>query len=233
MRKPRIVYHVHADGKLPKTSPEVKGLEVHPLSTAAHFPNEAGIKCFQDFTPLKDEASIKAFRADFIEHLRDYVGIKRVLNADLGPELYDDEPIANTIDLGGGNVLVPYALNDAFNQRVVARVTPNSTTDFPDDGGFLNPGARVRECGFKLQVGRAGISSTAEYVPFGSVVRFGMYVLELPEGDLLMRFKDNFPTFPSPVSHYEMTQTIESDEWGAGHMSGVQRLRRIQTVNCN
>jgi len=53
----------------------------------------------------------------------------KVLNAPLDPANYEDEPLDNGLDFGGGNVVLAYALTEHANLRVAMRVEGSELTN--------------------------------------------------------------------------------------------------------
>ena len=106
-------------------------------------------------------------RTKFLTCLRDTFGIKIL------PSDYDNIPLDGVIDLGGGNHILPYIVNDDANQRVM--------TKRGHDGNkvvAMPPGSCLHEGGFRLVVGCAGINTNDGRYPFGSMFTEGVYIIE-------------------------------------------------------
>merc|ERR1711908_166153 len=113
--------------------------------------------------------------------------------------------VENQIDLGGGSAILPYAANDKLNQRVYEMVGAEVPTEAVTDG-------RIKECGLILTVGRAGIYSNFGCLPFGTVIKFGIYrIFGLGFfGDAVeLFFEDRKPMVPDLNDHYSLDQRVQ------------------------
>jgi len=145
-------------------------------------------------------------------------------------DTYYSDPLENQLDLGTGNTILPFVVSESVGARIM--VGTKMGQQYCSD-------ARVHEGGFRLMVGRAGLTSSVfGYLPYGSTILRGYYVIECPELDspLKMKFWDRAPMIPNNVIHYDVWQTVEHEEFGSGQVAGVYFVRpegrnrqRVQT----
>ena len=105
-----------ADGTLPGV-PGQSGEDGFGFTKAFHWTHEAGIQYLQRLTSFKSDHDIKMLRQSFLSLLLNDFGIQAVGD----PANYFDMPVVNQIDLGGGNTVVPYVVNELANMRILAR----------------------------------------------------------------------------------------------------------------
>lgn len=153
-----------ADGKF---STKLSGIEALPYGHAHHYTHEAALEYFKLRTSLKTDADIKGLRAKFLRRLSHSFGI------DINPNKYDEIPLDGVIDLGGGNKILPYVVNEDANQRVMTKRGHDGNKVVP-----MPAASRLHEGGFRLVVGRAGIATNDGRYPFGSTFTEGIYILE-------------------------------------------------------
>lgn len=151
-----------ADGKI---STLLSGIEAVPYGHFHHYTHEAAIQYFKRRTSLSSDIAIKKLRTRFLKRLHDSFGI------DVNHNQYNDIPLDGVIDLGGGNKILPYVVNEDANQRVMTKRNLDKAIAMP-------PASRLHEGGFRLVVGRAGIDTNDGRYPFGSTFTEGIYILE-------------------------------------------------------
>ena len=64
-------------------------------------------------------------RHSFLTMLKDDFGVRLVGD----PQSYFDMPLANQIDLGQGNTVMPYVVNKMANLRIMTKFNYNSSED--------------------------------------------------------------------------------------------------------
>jgi len=185
------------------------GLLVHAATRAYHLPNEAGTKYFRHWMDMSDD-EIRAFRLEAMNFFLDHMEVTSVK-----PEIFDSEPIDNTIDLGGGNAIYPYAVTESAEHHLIG-------TKSSSGAEFSN--ARVHEVGFVLAVGRAGIWTYAGHVPYGSLIQYGYYIAEFETGSVPVKFYDHYPQVPNPNSHFAVVQRCIHPEFGFGLCQGLLKF---------
>eukprot|EP00494_Astrolonche_serrata_P024315 UN24573 len=108
---------------------------------------------------------------------RDNMGIDS-----MDPDAHLSEPLDNSFDQGGGNVVRPYVVADNVNHRIVGMKNRLDTE-------FSN--ARIHEVGFVYKVGRAGQDTFVKRVPYGTEIFYGYYIVEFEnEGPTVLQFWD-------------------------------------------
>lgn len=212
-----------ADGKLPT---RLSGEEAVPFGHAYHFTHEAGILFLQRRTSYKTEDKIRALRKRFVTRLRDTFGIE------LTPSDYDGIPLDGVIDLGGGNKIMAYVVNEDANQRVVTKRGFNGTKT-----ATMPRGSRLHEGGFRYVVGRAGIVTADGRIPFGSIFQEGLYILEDSSArELEIEFYSNGPSMLNGWSTTVAYQNLFHPVLGDGKMYAlypfpVRRPDGIELLN--
>lgn len=205
-------FTIVADGLLPLS---VSQKESMPFSNGFFFTHEAALHFFKfRTTSLQTDQDILALRKSFMARLRSRYGI------DVDPDGFDDIPLDGEIDLGGGNQILAYVVNEAVKMRVLSKMSDNGSVD------VMPPGARLHEGGFVLRVGRAGIDTFAGRVPFGTLYKNGVYILEDPlelqEEEIF--FQDDLPIFLDGWSTSVVYQTVESPKYGKGVLLAANPL---------
>lgn len=153
-----------ADGKL---GTMLSGFDAVVFGHGYHFTHEAGLDYLKRRTSINTDEKIFGLRKSFLVRLRDTFGIN------LNPDSYDEIPLDGVIDLGGGNKIMAYVVNEAADQRVVTkRGHSGPKVD------MMPIGSRLHEGGFRFVVGRAGIVTSEGRIPFGSVWQEGVYLME-------------------------------------------------------
>jgi hypothetical protein len=207
MPTPDVMFSWIADGSYRVTESSA-GIEVFPYLFQHHFTHEAGERYLLRWTSANTEAKIRQMRRDFIIFLRDEYGL-----ANCDPDLYQNEPLANQIDLGRGNTIAPYVVNHMTNQRLIAKKRKGEMVQFPE----LD--CRLHEGGFRLFVGRGGVNVTKwGFLPYGSLVQQGLYVLEGdPDlGTHEISFRSSFPVIVNEWATSVFEQDLVSSTYGAG-----------------
>jgi len=189
-------------------TPARAGLLTHAFTKAYHMPNEAGTRYFKQRLGFSDE-EIRAFRYEALTFFRDHFQVSQV-----DPDFFNDQPLNITLDLGGGNHIIPYTVVDQANHHLVGMRSP--------DGAVLS-NARVHEVGFVLNVGRAGLwSYFGGHIQFGGMIHYGYYVVELDSGDNVpVKFYDHYPQVPNTNSHFAVVQRVIHPEYGYGTLHGL------------
>jgi hypothetical protein len=206
---PDVVFTWLADGVYNEPDGSA-GTEAFPSLFQHHFTHEAGIEYLKRWTSVKRNGEIQQLRHDFLTMLVDTYGI-----AAADPGLFWDEPLENQIDLGGGSHVVPYVVNHASNQRMMTKKSGGRMTQWGDLDG------RLHEGGFRLLVGRAGLTSpTFGYLPFGTLIVKGVYVLE-HDPDLMgetreIGFESSLPVVSGAWSTSVVENKLTSEEFGEG-----------------
>ncbi|CAK9012862.1 Uncharacterized protein SCF082_LOCUS11692 [Durusdinium trenchii] len=170
----------------------LSGQDAFPLLNAYHFTNEGAVRYFREFTSFKTDAQILALRKEFLVYLRDNFGVAQVSNVDA----FDSVAVDGVVDLGGGTAVVAYEVNHAANQRIQTVVSGDSAEMAP-------PGARLREVGFRLFVGRPGLPTSAGHLNFASMLVFGVYVVE------------NVPGVPAHEIRFQSRGPVTTNAWSA------------------
>lgn len=203
-------FTIIADGMLPALT----GVEALPFGNAYHYTHEAALHFFKlRTTSLKTDGAIGALRTQFLQRLRDDFGI------DINPEDYDDIPLDGEIDLGGGNQILAYVVNEATRQRVITKTSPSQTEQ-------MLPGAHLHEGGFRLRVGRSGIMTRNGRVPFGTIFNEGVYILEdnLTSENLEINFYSLNPILLDAWSTFVIRQHLDHPSLGEGMYQAVNPL---------
>lgn len=209
-----------ADGTYPVQLAAAEALPF--LSTNVHhFTNEAAIEFFERRTSLRRESDMFGLRRQFLNRLVGTFGI------DLDPSAYDDVPLDGIIDLGGGNTIMGYVVNEKANQRVLTRqgAPGDPTTSLP-------PASRLHEGGFRLVVGRSGLDTIDGRSPFGTTILEGIYVLEngnsmgeaveIPFHSLGVIDHNAFST--SNIYHH-----LSHPEYGEGRLIASQPMPKVES----
>jgi len=185
------------------------GILAHPYTKAYHMPNEAALKYFRKWLEWSDE-EIRAFRYEALTWYRDHQEVPSVR-----PDFLDSDPLDNSLDLGGGNSIVPYTVTDAAEHHLIGMKGPGGAT-------FTN--ARVHEFGFALNVGRAGIWTYAGHVQYGGIIQYGYYVIEHEDGTLdPIKFYDHYPQIPNSNAHFAVVQRLIHETHGYGLLHGLAK----------
>ena len=165
-----------------------------------------GIKFLRRWTAFKLDSEIRALRHSFLVALRDTFGIGLVR-----PDNWNDLPLHAQIDLSRGNTVVPYVVNHLSNQRALLKV-------LPDDGvEQLGLDSRMHEGGFRLLVGSSGLDTSAQHLPFGSLILQGVYVIENgSNGNTEITFRSKFPMITDPWSTLSTVQELHNPALGDG-----------------
>ena len=144
--------------------------------------------------------SIAEVRKQFMVYLRREIGLGKVLNRPFNEDDYEEEPLDNVHDLGGGNVIIPYELKESLNRHLTMKVLSGVPKSFNQ--------TRVYEGGFVLKAGRAGIRlDDGVYLPFGTELRYGFYVVDYQNDQpVVISFKDAFPRIPNSQVHSPFLQ---------------------------
>ena len=146
----------------------LSGVEAVVYGHMHHYTHEAGLDYLNYRTSVNTDQAILDLRKRFLTRLADTFGI------DLNPDDYDDIPLDGVVDLGGGNLIMAYVVNEDANLRIMTKRNPEGkSTSMP-------PGSRMHEGGFRFVVGRSGIVTAKGRIPFGSIFQEGVYVIEDP-----------------------------------------------------
>jgi hypothetical protein len=211
---PDLQFVVWADGILPGLTPGQAGEDAFPILTALHWTHEAGIQYLKQWTSLKDDFGIRNLRTSFIKMLRNDFGIDIP-----DPDEFLELPLHAQIDLGGGNTVLPYVVNELANFRVLTRADYNDLLQNPPE---QRVNSRLHEGGFRLLIGRAGMKTKLGFFPFKSMITKGIYVIE---------------NEPVQGTNHEMEfqsfVPFHSDTWSSGHIindvySPIYGIGRIQ-----
>jgi len=150
------------------------GIEALPYNNLHHYTHEAAILFFKRRTSLNTDVKILELRRNFLERLKNQFLISVIGDV----SQYDHIPLDGVIDLGGGNRILGYAVNEDANQRVLTRQgLPGSMTR------AMPPGSRLHEGGFRLVVGRSGLTTIDGRAAFGATIMQGIYILENGNSD--------------------------------------------------
>merc|ERR1719471_403071 len=183
------------------------GFLTHPLTNAFHLRNEAGVEFFQIWLNW-DLQRIQMFRHEALQFFRQVHDISAI---DADSFWYDD--LGNTLDLGGGNRVQPYIVTEAAQHRLIGMKQASNAT-------FIE-NVRIHEGGFRFVTGRAGMQTLSGFLPFGSMILFGYYVFEFPDGRQEISFADEFPQIPNTNSHFAIQQHVTHNEHGVGICQGL------------
>lgn len=165
--------------------------------------------------PRPQTKKIKALRTQFLKRLKDTFGI------DIKHNDYDNIPLAGEIDLGGRGKIVSYVVNENANQRTMTKRGSSITSSMP-------PASRLHEVGFRLVVGRAGISTNDGTLPFGSMILEGLYILEDSiAGDLEIEFHSIGPIQLNGWSTAVVYNHLFNDALGEGRFSAMVPLASV------
>ena len=170
--------------------------------------HEAGINYLKRWTSVNDDNKIRTLRYQFMALLRDRYGIKKS-----DPDAHLNDPVANQIDLGGGNFIAPYVVNHISNQRMITKKQSRQMVQFD------SLDCRLHEGGFRLFVGRSGINTTGfNYLPFGSMIVKGIYLLENdPDiGNTEVAYQSSIPMIANEWTTAVLEQELVSEEFGDG-----------------
>lgn len=202
-----------ADGKLPTL---LSGVDAVAFGHGHHFTHEAGIDYLKRRTSLDTDEKIFALRKKFLVRLQEDFGI------DFNPDDFDDVPLDGVVDLGGGNRIMAYVVNEASNQRVM-------TKRGPEDVALMPTGSRLHEGGFRFVVGRAGIVTDTDRIPFGSVWTEGIYILEDSSAeDLEIEFYSNGPAILNGWATSVVFQNLSHPVMGDGKLYAIYPLPETQ-----
>lgn len=205
-------FSVIADGKF---STLLGGIEALPYGHFYHYTHEAAISTFKTRTTKTTDKKIKALRTQFLKRLKDTFGI------DIKHNDYDNIPLAGEIDLGGRGKIVSYVVNENANQRTMTKRGSSITSSMP-------PASRLHEVGFRLVVGRAGISTNDGTLPFGSMILEGLYILEDSiAGDLEIEFHSIGPIQLNGWSTAVVYNHLFNDALGEGRFSAMVPLASV------
>lgn len=208
-KRPRVQFVTRADGVAGIGHP-TNGIDVHSSSNAWTRLHEAGIGWFRRWLKW-DDAKIMEYRAECLKFFEEEMGVPNIID-----EYYSD-PLDNQLDLGTGNNIAPYTVNKALKHRTVA--AHNGDDIFCQE-------SRIHEGGFRVSVGRAGINSPRwGFLPFGTVILRGFYVIDCPEKLYVIAFQDITPLMPTQLVHFEVIQKIVSDDFGEGIANGMHFVR--------
>jgi hypothetical protein len=195
---PDLQFVVWADGTLPGLTPGQAGEDAFPIMTALHWTHEAGIQYLKQWTSLKDDFAIRNLRTSFIKVLRNDFGIDIP-----DPDEFFEMPLHAQIDLGGGNTILPYVVNELANLRVLTRADYNDLKHRPEQ----RVNSRLHEGGFRLLMGRAGMKTKLGFFPFQSMITKGIYIIQ---------------NEPVQGTNHEMEfqsfVPFHSDTWSSGHI---------------
>eukprot|EP01129_Flabellula_baltica_P008647 TRINITY_DN345_c0_g1_i1.p1 TRINITY_DN345_c0_g1~~TRINITY_DN345_c0_g1_i1.p1 ORF type:complete len:1182 (-),score=307.27 TRINITY_DN345_c0_g1_i1:70-3615(-) len=193
---PKTIFSVWADGFL-NTDPS---FHIFPLVKSFHFLDESAIRYFKEHTSYNTDELIGGLRKRFLNRLKNEYNIPGI-----NPDAFDDVPLDGIVDLGGGNRVQAYDVNDLANYRIMNRADLAS-----ESAGTLPKGSRVREVGFRLVFGRAGMATKWGHLPQGTLLSEGVYILENTEG----------PDSRIEVEFYSQLPLI-SDWWSSGIISNI------------
>ena len=196
------------------------GFKVFPYGSTLFF-NEAFTSFVNRWLPT---VSIKSVRTEFMRYLRTEIGLANVLNRPFHELDYVDEPESNSQDLGGGNTILPYAVKESLDVRLIQEVTPEGIHSFNH--------TRVYEGGFMLRVGSAGLRlADGLYLPLGAEIRFGFYVVRYNSNlVLILRFQDQFPRIPDSIVHAPFLQRVtRPDRSDEGRCVGTMIAEPLKT----
>ncbi|KAL3916668.1 MAG: hypothetical protein SGILL_005072 [Bacillariaceae sp.] len=198
-----------ADGMLPTLQ---SGVEAVAFGHGHHFTHEAGIEYLMKRTSYNTDDKIHALRKKFLSRL------KNDFQINLEPDDYDDIPLDGVIDLGGGNKIMAYVVNEVVNQRIMTKRGPLGV----QEPALMPSGSRLHEGGFRFVVGRAGIQTEFDRIPFGSVWTEGVYLLEdsLDE-DLEIDFYSNGPAILNGWATTIVWQNLYNEKLGDGKLYGI------------
>lgn len=150
------------------------GLEALPYNNLHHYTHEAADLFLKRRTSLNTDAQILDLRREFLHRLKNQFMISVIGDV----SQYDNIPLDGVIDLGGGNKIVGYAVNEDANQRVLTRQgLPGEATE------VMPSGSRLHEGGFRLVVGRSGLTTIDGRAAFGATIMQGIYILENGNAD--------------------------------------------------
>lgn len=207
-----------ADGTYSRS---LSAIETNPYLKAHHYTNEAALEFFKRRTTMTTDKDIFDLRKSFLTKLRDDFLISAVGNIDD----FDEIPLDGEIDLGGGNKIVGYAVNENGNQRVLTKQgSPgNSTISMPE-------GSRLHEGGFRLVVGRSGIDSIDGRLPYGTTIMQGIYIMENgnPDGsDAQIEFHSLGVVDLNSWSTSVVYQYLYHDIYGEGRLLTAQPMPKV------
>eukprot|EP00755_Sulcionema_specki_P025104 Sspe_Gene.15544::Locus_5410_Transcript_1_1_Confidence_1.000_Length_3642::g.15544::m.15544 len=184
--------------------------ELFPLTDAHHFTHEAGVDFLKRKTSINTNTLILQLRTQFLERLKTEFGIAQIRCA----TCYDDVPLDGVVDLGGGNHIVAYEVNEAANFRLTSKYLKGSGDWTP-----MPQGSRIHEGGFRLLTGRAGINTTAGHLPYGSLLHEGVYLLEDDGAEWEFTFHSDIPTLSNTWAMSIASFKVHSPVFGEGRMS--------------
>jgi len=203
-----VIWESVEEGRIPISMGRA-GVDIHPMTNAYYQYNEAAIKYFKYWLDYSDE-QIAAFRREALEWFISYMHI-----TDYNPDLFDNDPLDNTLDLPRGNKVFPFTTNEYAAHRLVGR---KSST------GAVLDNSRIHTVGFVLRVGRAGIRTFQGTIPYGSVIHYGMYIVEFEDSIVPIKFYDLYPQSPNTNNHLALIQKVFHDEYNVGLLQGLVKV---------
>jgi hypothetical protein len=209
---PDLQFVVWADGTLPGITPGQAGEDAFPILTALHWTHEAGIQYLKQWTSLKADFAIRNLRTSFIKMLRSDFGIDIP-----DPDDFLEMPLHTQIDLGGGNTILPYVVNELANLRVLTRADYNDLQYPPEQ----RVNSRLHEGGFRLLIGRSGLKTKLGFFPFQSMITKGIYVIEnepVQGTNHEMEFQSFVPFHSDTWSSGHIINDVYSPSYGIGRM---------------
>lgn len=212
-----IRFNFVADGTY-KT--RLSAVEALPYPKIHHYTHESVVLFMKRRTSLKTDEDIHQLRKDFLTRLKDEFFISAIVDADQ----YDDIPLDGEIDLGGGNRIVGYVVNEDANQRVLTKETEV-------EGIAMPGGSRLHEGGFRLVVGRSGIDTIDGRAAFGTTITQGIYVIEngSPSGDsdAEIEFYSLGLVELNSWSTSIVYQRLYSETYGEGRLLSAQPMPKV------
>eukprot|EP01129_Flabellula_baltica_P008773 TRINITY_DN3512_c1_g7_i1.p1 TRINITY_DN3512_c1_g7~~TRINITY_DN3512_c1_g7_i1.p1 ORF type:complete len:1179 (-),score=292.00 TRINITY_DN3512_c1_g7_i1:130-3666(-) len=201
---PSTIFAVWADGILPGD----ESLHIFPLLKSYHYTDESAIKYLKGSTSYNTDEKIFELRKQFLYRILNEYGIP------VNPEGFDNIPLDGVVDLGGGNRIQAYEVNDEANFRILSRADLASQS-----AGVMPKGSRVREAGFRLVFGRAGMNTKWGHLPQGTILTEGVYILENIESDdskTEVQFHSHHPLISDWWSSGVITNHVFSERFGNG-----------------
>merc|ERR1712238_74034 len=200
---------------------QLAAIESLPYPKAHHYTHEAAVEFFRRRTTLQSDDAIRSLRRDFLMRLRDDFMISVI--GDVGQ--WNEIPLDGVIDLGGGNKIVGYAVNEDGNQRVLTK------QGLPGEKTIALPGAsRLHEGGFRLVVGRSGIDTIDGRSPFGTTIMQGIFVMENgnPDGsDAEIQFHSIGVVDLNSWATSVVYQHVHHDLYGEGRLLAAQAPPKV------
>jgi len=210
-----VIWESVEEGRIPISMGRA-GVDIHPMTNAYYQYNEAAIKYFKYWLDYSDE-QIAAFRRDALEWFISYMYVN-----DYDPDLFDNDPLDNTLDLPRGNKVLPFTTNEYAAHRLVGRKSSS---------GAVLDNSRIHTVGFVLRVGRAGIRTFQGTIPFGSVIHFGMYIVEFEDSIVPIKFYDLYPQSPNTNNHLALIQKVIHPEYNVGLLQGLIKVTPDENNN--